>query len=469
MATPRPPADSSLADLFLAVQAMAGHPPLPWQVHVAEHTALLAGDQWAARRVGLVVARQNGKTDLIAARLIGGARFLGERCLYTTASGAAAVDTWRRLDEWVDQVPLLRRKLRDIKRSNGRERMLFAGGGVVQIATTGGRPPRGFDKVAALVYDEARELRTWAPVAALDPTQAAAPRSQRWLVSNAGDARSVVLNAARDAGRAAAAAGHPAPAWLEWSAPPGAAVDDPAALTQANPGLGITVRHVELLDAARDMPEAEFRTEHLCQWVELLDAVVDLAAWDALEDAEVPVPAAGALTLGFEVALDRSDAAICAAYTDTGRPVIQCVDHRPGTDWLIPRLLELLARWRAPVVAFGAGGPAPDLADELRRAVTPPPPGLDPVELVGFYGRDYAAACANLLARILDARLTHAHSGPVRDALAGAGTRPYTDAWVWSPRSSTTSVAALVAATCALWAHERAAVPLRPVVVAAPH
>jgi hypothetical protein len=471
VATPPASGDTRYVELILGVHALAGHPAMPWQEHLHDATARVdAAGAWATPDVGVIVARQNGKTDAVTARLITGARFLRDRCLYTTASGAAAVDTWRRVDTWVDSVPLLRRKVADIKRSNGRERLAFRGGGVIQIATTGGRPPRGFDKVALLVYDEARELRTWAPVAALDPTQAAAgSRAQRLIVSNAGDDRSVVLNAARDAGRDAAEHQEPGPCWLEWSARPGGARDELAAIAAANPALGHTLELGWLLRKARELPEAEYRTEHLCQWVSLLEAVVDLDVWDALEDPDGPLPAVGGLALAFDVALDRSDAAVCAAWRDpSGRAWVQCVDHRPGTDWLAPRLLELLARWRAPVLAFDAAGPALDVADELARALAADPPGLAPVELTGLSGRDYAAACASMLAHITDRRLSHAHAAPVRASLSAAGTRPLGDAWAWARRSSTASLAALVAATCALWGHDHTQAPRRPVVAAAP-
>src|SRR5690606_7765235 len=104
---------------------------------------------------------------------------------------------------------------------------------------------------------------------------------QIWAISNAGDDQSVVLNHLRDA---ALSGRDPSICLLEWSGPDGCELDDTEAWAQANPGLGYTVSEAAIRSALGTDPPAVFRTEVLCQRVDVLDGAVDLAAWKDCAD-----------------------------------------------------------------------------------------------------------------------------------------------------------------------------------------
>src|SRR5690606_17197104 len=112
---------------------------------------------------------------------------------------------------------------------------------------------------------------------------------QLWGFSNAGDARSVVLNHQRSVALPLiedwdtyVASGLQSVeefangrditlGWFEWSAPDDCPLDDIDGILQSNPSIGhgeITLESV--LADAKGMPEASFRTEVLCQWVTAL-------------------------------------------------------------------------------------------------------------------------------------------------------------------------------------------------------
>jgi hypothetical protein len=116
---------------------------------------------------------------------------------------------------------------------------------------------------------------------------------------------------------------------------------------------------------------------------------------------------------------------------------------------LAERAEELEDRWRPVAFAYDAAGPALDVADVLTRR------GL---ELDGYGGKDYAAACSGLLAGITaDPPAVRVRPHPALDAAAGgAARRSVADAWAWGRRQSGTSIAALTAATVALWAYDHA-------------
>jgi len=149
--------------------------------------------------------------------------------------------------------------------------------------------------------------------------------------------------------------------------------------------------------------------------------------------------------LAFDVAVDRSDAAIVAAWRDeSGIAHIEVADQRPGVGWLPERLGELVERWRPRSVGFDAAGPALDVADVAERG------GL---ELVGLKAREYAAACAGLLEGLVaEPPAVRVRPHPALDAAANdAARRQLGDAWAWGRRQSAGSLAALTAATVAVW------------------
>ena len=425
---------------------LCGHPPMPWQELATVATCGRQGDgSWVHPQASTIVARQQGKTDLVAARILASARFWGERVLYTTHSIQASVDLWRRVTAWVDSTPLLARRVRHILRSNGRERLEFAGGGVLQITTVRGKVPRGFDRVAFLVVDEARELLTHAPVEALGPTQAAALHSARWYLSNAGSRASVVLNALRDEGRELAATGAASPRlWQEWSAPADCGLEDLDGLRQANPAIGFTVTEDYLLaQRPPTMTEAGYRTEHLCQWVDAMDTVIPAGAWSPLVELADTVPPADA-ALGYDVDPDRGAAAIAAAWArPDGHLVVALLDHHATAGWLADQVARRAESW--PLVATDALGPAVDVTDALTRAG---------VKVQGLGSAEVTAACPSLVQAVTDEVLHHRHA-PALDAAVGlGGRRPVGDRWVWRRAAAAGSLAPLTAATWALWAYQ---------------
>jgi hypothetical protein len=160
------------------------------------------------------------------------------------------------------------------------------------------------------------------------------------------------------------------------------------------------------------------------------------------------MPERGAVALGFDVALDRSEGAIAAAWrSEDGIAHIEVADCRPTVGWIPERAAWLVERWAPLAFAFDEAGPAIDVADVLRR---------HGVALEGVKGRDYAAACQGLLEAITEGTVRIRPHSALDAAAASAARRSFADAWSWGRRQSATSIATLTAATVALWAYDHA-------------
>src|SRR5258708_13598973 len=125
------------------------------------------------------------------------------------------------------------------------------------------------------------------------------------------------------------------------------------------------------------------------------------------------------------------------------------VDHRPGTGWLVPRVLEVAARWDPCVVVMNPAGAAGAFEKELaeRKFSVKPGPGERLLQLTGM--REYAQACGALADDVRNGRWRHLGQGPVDAAVAVVRMRPLADLWAWSWSRSEADISPLGGMTCA--------------------
>jgi hypothetical protein len=121
-------------------------------------------------------------------------------------------------------------------------------------------------------------------------------------------------------------------------------------------------------------------------------------------------------------------------------------DHRAGTDWVIPRILELKSRHRIAAVVIDPMSPASILIPEAEKS------GLD---LTLTSTRDVAQAFGLFLEWVVQGKLVHLghQNEDLRRAVAGAARREIGDGqFAWSRKSTTVDISPLCAATLAAWA-----------------
>jgi hypothetical protein len=431
-----------------------GRPLMPWQAQVAD-TALEVDEsgRFCYQLVVVTVPRQSGKTTLIGAVLEQrAATLLRARCWFTAQSGRDAVDWFLNEHE-----PLLASGFRGgyrLRRANGSEAVRWSGStGLVRPFPP--TPEALHGKTSDLVViDEPWAfdvVRGGQLEQAIVPTQATKPNAQVWKVSTAGDASSVWWLGTVEAGRAAVKAGRTSGvAYFEWACSPDLDACDPVSWPVYHPAYGRTIGP-ESMQAALDMlGRDEFCRAYGNQWVSTLARVIPIDAWRRAAEDPVELPGPGGMVLAWDVAVDRSDAAIVACWRDgSGVAHVEVADQRPGTGWLAERLSDLVGRWRPVCVAYDEAGPAVDIADVLIRG------GL---ELVGLKVKEYTAACAGLLEALCAPEpQVRYRPHPALDSAAGwAVRRALGDRWAWGRRQSSGSLAALTAMTVGVWATDHA-------------
>jgi phage terminase large subunit-like protein len=460
----------------------------PWQKWLYIHALETLDDgSFRFRTVVVLVARQNGKSTWSQILSLFFMYVLGVRLVLGTAQDLdtaeevwqGAVDLVTETDE--DERPLrpeLAEMVADVVRVNGKKALNLKTGERYKVKAANRRAGRGLSGDLILL-DELREHQTWDAWGAITKTTMARSNALVTVLSNAGDASSVVLRYLRK--MAHAAVGDPDginrsddPSALlgdevelavdpddslgvfEWSAPPGCDIMDPTGWAQANPSLGFGIAERTIRSAAKTDPEWVFRTEVLCQWSDgTLEGPFPPGAWEAGRDPDSGVAPNAPVVLGLDVSWDRSTAHIgLAGRREDGLIHVEHLASRVGTDWVIPWLTSPDRQQRirdAGVVVQVSGAPVSSLVDALQDAG---------IRVLEWKGADLGAATGafydlvRLGARDEDgnpAGLRHRPQPALDVAAATAMTRPSTDAYVWDRKKSPTDIAPLVAVTGAAW------------------
>lgn len=398
---------------------MIGEPLIPWEQYLVKHALELNPDgTYRFRTVLVLVARQNGKSTTKRTVSLWRMYMDGARGILGVAQDVAlAREQWSLAQDTINACPDLAAELDTVRKVNGDEWFRLTNGSRYKIAAANRKAGRGYT-IDELNIDELREQRDWTAWAALSKTTMARSHAQTWLMSNAGDDNSVVLNQLRDA---ALAGRDPSIGIFEWSAPDGCELDDTKAWRQANPGLGHIITEQAIRSALGTDPPNVFRAEVLCQRVESLDGAVDLQAWKACADPSGSMPDDKAPVVAcFDMAPDGAHATLAAArLSSDGLVRIGVVQAWKSSEAARAELPDVLDRLKPAAIAWYPSGPAASFAPILRERT-------NSVELNGL---KVGEACQGL------ADLAKAHqvlhpSDPLLDAhISGATKLPSGDGW----------------------------------------
>lgn len=486
----------------------------PWQEHALECSLWEQPSpddpeewEWSSFEVVLLVPRQNGKGAILEARELAGLFHFGEELiLHSAHEFKTSGEAYRRIKQRIENTPWMLKRVapNGFQSAHGNEgielrptRTVITGPGGRQV--TGGRvcrlrfvarttgSGRGFT-ADLVIWDEAFNLPE-SVVGAQLPTLSAVRNPQLWYTSSAVD-REVHqwgVTLARVRARALALiAGENAPpgaeveedrgglTFLEWAA----ATEDtwqeamnrgteyarqlasnPEWWAWSNPGLGFRLRERRIRRELRAMGLRTFATERLGigDWPELDEDAqkIDPARWAVIGDpASRPV---GPIALGVEVSLDGRTAAIASAgRRDDARFHVKVVAHRPGggTAWVVPRIIDLCAKYDVRAVIINPSSPANALTADLVSAglhewrhSRPGKGGWRALTM-----REVAAAASELVAdaSVESDRLRHTAQQQLDDSVREARTRPLADSWAYDQKKSTADITPLVAVTLAL-------------------
>jgi hypothetical protein len=450
--TPRDPSRDTLGGAVAAIAADLGTPFMPWQRQVADVAMEVdpVSGRLAYREVVVTTPRQSGKTTLELAAMVHRCRtWPRSRVLYSAQDRIHARLKWED-----DHVAALERSPFagefKVRYQRGDEAIRWDNGSRHGITAPGEKAGHS-DVLDLAVADEAWGLEDSKLEQGLSPTMVTRPQPQLWVVSTAGTHRSAYLRGKVDRGRqfVVPSTTKSTVAYFEWSAGEGSDPGDPATWRSCMPALGHTVTEPTIAAEFERLELADFCRAYLNWWPSAIPAdwqVVDETAWLALAD---PGSAAvDPVAFAADVTPDRSAAAIAVAgVRPDGVGHVEVVDHRPGTGWVVGRLVELAAKWGPCAIVVDDTGPAGSLVAPLEAAE---------LDVARPTTRARAAADSGFYDAVVNGTLRYRPGphGPALDAaVAGAAKRPLGDAWAWARRGLSVDICPLVAVSLARWGH----------------
>jgi phage terminase large subunit-like protein len=322
--------------------------------------------------------------------------------------------------------------------------------------------------------DELREHQKWDAWSAATKTTMTRDEAQVIGASNAGDSTSIVLRHLRQL--AHMALGDPdgingddaeplpvetdelegelddAIGLFEWSAPPGCSKWDRAGWQAANPSMGWKrTFERKLASFAGSDPEAEFRTECLCQWVESMqEGAFPSGVWESQRENNLRITTQPTVALDIRGGMRQSMSLVAVGGTDAGvdLAIVARYELGRGKQWAESHVVdyveaELKARGLTSIVMdnHGENGPLIPLLEKKG------------IEVIALSMEDMKNGCMGFHSAVINGRCKHLGEEPLTVAVAGAQSRVAGEAWIWSRTRSLTDIGPLMAAAGAWWVH----------------
>jgi hypothetical protein len=419
-----------------ALAASAGLHLDPWQADVLDvGLAEQADGRWAAREVGLVVPRQNGKGSILEALIVAALVLFEERLiLYSAHEFKTAQETFLRVKSLIESSDDLMGLGPKFYNAHGSEGVEFRDGQRLRFVARSKGSGRGFSP-QRIILDEALNLSPRS-VAALLFSMSAQDNPQIWYTSSHPEdtVEGQVLRRLMRRGRA----GDESLAYIEYCADDGADPADSDAWGQANPGFPHRISPETIATERGATDPEDFNRERL--GVIDLDAeahkVIPAASWSGcLDGAHRP---AGTLSYALDVSPGSRSCAIAAS----DGTHLEVVKHETGIAWVVPACLA--KRDAFTEVVLDPAGPAVAL--------------IAPLEAAGITVRkvksdEAKASCAQFLSAVEDRTARHLGQPELDAAVANADRKDIGDGgWLWSRVRSSVDISPLVAVTLARWA-----------------
>jgi phage terminase large subunit-like protein len=387
-----------------------GMPLLDWQRLVLEDMLRIdAKGDFRRKTMGLLIARQNGKTHL-ARMLILAHLFLwdSKMVIGMSSNRNMALDTFRQVANAILDNDFLKDQVKQIRYANGQESITTLKGNRYQIVAATRDGSRGLT-ANFLFIDELREISEEGWKAARPTTRATG--GQTLVCSNAGDAYSVVLNDLRER-----ALSYPSPTlgWYEYSAPPHCKVDDRNAWAMANPSLGKLIDEETLEEAVATNPINNTRTEMLCQWVDSMTSPFTTQMVTDTSDSNLQITLGGNIAFAIDVSPSKRSGALVAAKLNQATGKIEVGLLQLWTSDIAIDDLKMAAdvhawaqKFKPRVIMYDKYATA-SIAQRLQQSGQ---------KLEDCSGQSFYQACGELLDAFVNLRLVH------------SGTKELTESW----------------------------------------
>ena len=420
---------------------------MEWQKFVCIHGHKIRPDgRWAHSELGLIMARQQGKSTLMMLRILTGMFVWGEGLQLASAHRlTTSLETFRQIVGLIETNPKLEKEVKKIRWQHGAEEIELFGNRrfVVKAANNAAR---GLSKPETIHLDELREYKDEDAWSSMRYSMMAAKNPQVWIYSSAGDQHSVILNKLRERALSSATTNDPI-GWFEWSAEPDSPITLPSgeinwpAFAQANPSLGITI-HPDNLKAVINDPPDIVKTEVMAMWVDTINSAIDAQKWAMCQIDAIPLDPEQPTWLGLDLSPDRKFGALVAAQRLSGERFYIQLLHTWSNDYSLNDLAvandiaPYVRKYNTQTVAFSKRT-SMAVASRLNSAG---------IQITDMDGAIYAESCDRWLGAINSHRLQHSGQEELTQQTLSAAKLPFGDgSWIIGRRASRVAVCASVA------------------------
>ncbi|MGH3438122.1 MAG: hypothetical protein ACRDRN_16845 [Sciscionella sp.] len=471
----RPPIKASFGDLAADLMTAAGKPLERWQCDSVDLLLSTRTDgKWACYEYAEWVARQNGKGGIGEARVLTGFFVLGEELIIWSAHEyKTALEAFRRMRALIRA---LGRAVSDtlvevdgvsvkISNTNGEEGFERTDTGQrIKFIARSKSSGRGFSGDTNVV-DEAFAYTT-DQQDALMPTLIARPNAQIIYLSSpplTGDTGDVMF----ELRKRAEAGGDDSLGYRDWGVAGNLDqlerinLDDRGLWATSNPALGLGRVTEETIERLRRSMAANggrgFAREVLGLWPRenVGGGAIDVKQWTALLDPESRRD--GDIALAVDIAPRRDYAAIAVyGIRADGGGHLQLVDYRPGTDWLVDRVIELREALDPVAIAMGRAVAASIEVELNKHDVHRPESAGEPRrgDLAVTTATEMSAATGQMLDAVKQGTLRHIGQCELDASVAGAKIKETGDTVAWARKDSAADTSPLVAVSLARWVFE---------------
>jgi hypothetical protein len=437
---------------------------------------------WAAKRVGVSVPRQNGKSQLLVSRALAGVLLFGEKKIVISAHQQdTARETFSKMIEILEADG--NGWLMDRVRPNGimnainREAIRFKNGATVQFKARSGSGGRGFSS-DCLMLDEAQRLKRPAWVS-INSTMSAMPNPQVWLLGTppTREDREAQMGEVFESVRSSATDGSStSSAWCEWGVDP----EDPAFVAMmksssrawsptverlcwsSNPAWNARMNLDVVQGEFESYTPEEFAQDRLGAWLTDLNAgsrLISAAAWSGRAVEAAPE---GVRSFGVAFSYDGSRQSVAGAVRHDAGVHVELIGAQSGStdsgiaalaDWFTAPGPDGRERWRmAATIVISGRSHATVLHDALRAR------GVPANVLHVASTAEYMTSGAMFLDGVQDETLTYPKpADPALDALtlsvavSDKKARGTDGAWGWNATTPDGDETPVEAASLALW------------------
>lgn len=446
------PGDTSKADLLLELLSEYGMTFLPWQQLVLKRW--LAEDEngnFTNLDCGLSVPRQNGKTELIVARIIYGIIFRKAIGLFTAQKQKTADIVLKRVQDFFYEnqyeeifnllTPQFRRKPR------GYDFIEFMNGARYTFITRtrlGGLGSTNDE----LICDEAADM-TDDHQATLLPTISAAKSKNPQVIYCGTPPMAMTVGEVFSRARKQIMTGKSG-CWVEWSVERLTDKNDVEAWYQTNPSLDTFLLRSAIEAESRSLATDDFNRMRLGWWSGIEDKrAIQQKDWDVLYTEKPEFDDEYRPIYAIKFAPDRTEYSLVVSQPlKDGKIHVEVVMQRPMAEGWSRLSKWLIDRWRncARIIIDGATGQA-ILYEELTRA------GVSPKKIIQPNMKEIVAAHQFMYDAIQKGELSHYNQPLLNQTIRVAKMRQMGryGGFGWESMSKNMNTSALDAATFAFW------------------